>query len=247
MSQAKTTTDKTAAPSPPSITATLQAELTVEITAMTKFALKNGLTIDPQVSTQLSSDAFEDQMAVHAQLVKDVAPATPKSIMYLNRLHTDEEKKSYFDKLPILRNLILLTLIFLAIFIGTGLSPNVTDESVALSIMKNSGLKLLLNLGFIASASGLGVLFSMLRNVTIGIKNGTLVPEDSIYYSAVIILGIIAGLIISEVIPFNSIGGNDAPLFNNAALALIGGFSSDAIFALLQTAVNKIKSIFSAS
>ncbi|MFD0861678.1 hypothetical protein ACFQ1M_05635 [Sungkyunkwania multivorans] len=227
------------------ITKRITDELVEETHTMLAFALKNGIAIDKEVTTLASSNSFEDLMSLHALLVQNVAPATPKSISYLEELQNNEREKSFFSKLPILRNLILLTLVFLALFIGTGLSPNVNNDSVAKGIMDNQGLNLLLNLAFIASASGLGVLFSMLRNVTIGIKKGTLVPEDSIYYSALIILGIIAGLIISEIIPFNSLNGNNTALFNNVALALIGGFSSDAIFAILQSVVNKLKQIFS--
>jgi len=56
-------------------------------------------------------------------------------------------------------------------------------------------------------------------------------------------LGIISGLILSEIVSsYNA--GKGLSIFNNAVLALIGGFSSDAIFSILQGIINKIKSVF---
>ncbi|MBV1923492.1 MAG: hypothetical protein KUG68_05620, partial [Flavobacteriaceae bacterium] len=104
---------------------------------------------------------------------------------------------------------------------------------------------LLLNLGFIASISGLGVIFYLLKSVSTSVKRGTLVPEDSVYYTALIVLGIIAGLILSEILTLNSgATTTNINLFNKSLLALVGGFSSDAIFSILQGVIDKIKNIF---
>ena len=84
----------------------------------------------------------------------------------------------------------------------------------------------------------------MLKDVSSSVKEGTLIPEDSIYYIALIVLGIIAGLIMSEILSLYTNDPNNINLFNKSILALIGGFSSDAIFSILQGVINKIKSIF---
>ena len=110
--------------------------------------------------------------------------------------------------------------------------------------MDNNGLSLLLNLTFLCSISGLGVAFYLLKNVSNSIQKGTLVPEDAIYYTALIFLGIIAGIILSEIISLYTTS-SDINLFNKSILALIGGFSSDAIFSVLQSLVTKVKQLFS--
>ena len=102
----------------------------------------------------------------------------------------------------------------------------------------------MLNLGYLAAVSGLGVLFYLLKDVSTSIKNGTLVPEDSISYMSQILLGIIAGLIMSEILSLYLKDPDEINLFNKSILALIGGFSSDAIFSILQGLINKIKGIF---
>ena len=71
-----------------------------------------------------------------------------------------------------------------------------------------------------------------------------MVSEESISYLAQIVLGIIAGLIMSEIISFYTKSPEDINLFNKGVLALIGGFSSEAIFSILQGIIDRVKSIF---
>ena len=76
------------------------------------------------------------------------------------------------------------------------------------------------------------------------VLNSTLVPEETINYVAQILLGIMSGLIISEMIVLYSDNPNDINLFNKSVLALIGGFSADAIFSILEGLILRLKNIF---
>lgn len=222
----------------------VKKEMSKEINNMLSFAVFNGKIINTDIITLVQDSSVENLINAHNLLCKNVAPATPKSIEYTKELHQEGIKKSLFSKLPLVRNLVLLALFFLATFIITGISPEVNNESLDKGVMDNHGLPLLLNLGYLASVSGLGVLFYLLKNVSASVQKGTLVPEDSIYYIALIVLGVIAGLIMSEIISFYSTNSDDVNLFNKSVLALIGGFSSDAIFSVLQGLIDRIKAIF---
>ena len=222
----------------------VRKELENEINIMLSFALNNGLIINSQVNTLLESSNIDNLIQTHNLLSKNVAPATPKSIAYLNTLNQNASKGTVLNKLPLVRNLIYLSLFFLVAFVATALSPHVNNDSLDKGIMNNEGIPLLLNIIFLCSVSGLGVLFYLLKNVSKSIENGTLIPEDSIYYTALIILGIIAGLILSEIISLYSGNPDGINLFNRSILALIGGFSSDAIFSILQSLIGKIKKLF---
>ena len=60
-----------------------------------------------------------------------------------------------------------------------------------------------------------------------------------------ILLGIIAGLLLSEILSDFLI--KDAAvdnLLSRSILALVGGFSSDVIFSVLEAIINRLKSIF---
>lgn len=228
----------------PGISSDLTNQLSEDINNMLSFAIHNGLPINPEVNTLVQNSSVDDLFNAYNLLCKNVAPATPKSIQYTKKLYDNSTKKKLFNKLPLVRNLIILALVFLSLFIITSLFPQVNDDSLDKGIMANSGKSLLLNLVFLSSVSGLGVVFYMLKNVSASVKDGTLIPEDTIYYVALIVLGVIAGLIMSEILSVYSTDSNNVNLFNKSVLALIGGFSSDAIFSILQGVINKIKSIF---
>ncbi len=239
--------DQTAKPASkivPGISSDLTDQLSSDINNMLSFAIHNGLPINPEVNNLVQNSSVDDLFSAYNLLCKNVAPATPKSITYTKSLYDNSVKKSLFNKLPLVRNLIILALVFLAAFIATSLFPEVNNDSLDEGIMANSGKSLLLNLVFLASVSGLGVVFYMLKDVSSSVKDGTLIPEDTIYYVALIVLGVIAGLIMSEILSLYNSDPNGINLFNKAVLALIGGFSSDAIFSILQGVINKIKSIF---
>jgi hypothetical protein len=140
-----------------------------------------------------------------------------------------------------------MAIIFLITFILTGQSPLVNDASLDLGVMNNHGIDLLFNLGYLVSISGIGVIFYLLKNVTTAVKNSTLIPEDSIYYVALVVLGLISGLVISEILGFYVKDPNNINLFNKSVLALIGGFSTDAIFSVLQGIIDKLKALFTTS
>lgn len=228
----------------PGISKKIIDELSHEINNMLSFAIYNGILINTEINALVQNSSVDDLINAHNLLCKNIAPATPKSIAYTRELNQKEKNKSLFGKLPLIRNLILLTLLFLITFVLTGISPDVNNDSLDKGVMDNNGMPLLLNMGYLSSVAGLGVLFYLLKNVSTSVKNSTLVPEDTVYYIAVIILGVIAGLISSEIISFYKIDPQGINLFNKSILALIGGFSSDAIFSILQGIIDRIKTIF---
>ncbi|WP_298762592.1 hypothetical protein [uncultured Polaribacter sp.] len=219
-------------------------ELSKEINSMLSFAVYNGIIINTEVNQLLQNSTVNDLINAHNLLCKNIAPATPKSIKFTKKLHQENNQKSIFHKLPLLRNLVLLAVFFLIAYIATGMSTQVNNNSLDQGIMNNSGFPLLLNILYLSSIAGLGVLFYLLKEVSDSLKKGTLKPENSIAYLTQIILGIIAGLIMSEIISFYISDPQKINLFNKSVLALIGGFSSDAIFSILQGIINRIKGIF---
>lgn len=222
-------------------------EISCEINNMISFAVYNGIIINTDINALIQSDKIDDLIKAHNLLCENVAPATPKSIHFIRLINKKGASKSLFNKLPLIRNLVLLSVLFLIFFVSTALSSEVNNNSLDRGVLDNNGLSLLLNLGFLASVAGLGVLFYLLKNISTSVKNGTLVPEDTIYYVSMIILGIISGLICSEIITFGAAAPHKINLFNKSMLALVGGFSSDAIFSVLQGVIDRVKSVFIAA
>lgn len=231
----------------PGISQEVINEMTEEINAMMSFAANKGLIINPDVVTLAKSETIDDLVAAHNMLCKNVAPATPKSIIYTRVMRENNRGKSLFKQLPLVRNLIILAILFLISYVLFAQTKAVNNQSLDEGVLGNEGISLVLNLGFLASIAGLGVLFNLLKKVSSSVVNSTLVPEESINYVSQILLGIISGLIISEVIVLYTTDPQDINLFNKSALALIGGFSSDAIFTILQSLIARLKSVFEPS
>ncbi len=228
----------------PGISKKVIDELSTEINNMLSFASYNGIIINTEINSLIQNSSVDDLINAHNLLAKNIAPATPKSIAYSKKLYEKEKDKSFLSKLPLVRNLIFLALFFLLTFIISGLSPLVNNDSLDEGVLSNHGTSLLVNLGFLASVSGLGVVFYLLKSVSTSVKQGTLVPEDTIYYIALIILGLISGLMSSEVLSLYTDNPDKINLINKSVLALIGGFSSDGIFTILQGIISKMKSFF---
>lgn len=228
----------------PGISEEVISEMSKEINSMLSFAVFNGITVNTEVNALIQNSSVDDLINAHNLLCKNVAPATPKSIEYTKKLNQESNGKSIFYKLPLLRNLILLALFFLIAYIATGMTTQVNNDSLDKGMMNNSGVSLLLNIAYLGSVAGLGVLFYLLKEVSESLKKGALIPENAISYVSQILLGVIAGLIMSEIIAFYTTDPQKINLFNKSVLALIGGFSSDAIFSILQGLINRIKSIF---
>ena len=220
------------------------SELKSEIDNMLSYAIYNGITINTDINALIQKNTQGDLLNAYNLLVKNIAPVTPKSIEYIKKIHVDSEDKSFFYKLPLVRNLLVLTILFLAFFVITSMSSDVNNDSLDKGVMNNHGMALLLNIGFLASVAGLGVLFSLLKKISLSIHDGTLVPEESISYITHIVLGIIAGLIVSEIMSLYTKDPQGINLMNKSILALIGGFSSDSLFDILQGIIDRIKSIF---
>jgi hypothetical protein len=245
-----TSTEETTAPQAtpkkviPGISQEVINTLNDEINLMLAFAAHNGLIINTNVNELIQSDSIDDLINAHNMLCKNVAPATPKSISYTNIIRLSDRKKSLFRQMPLVRNLIILAFVFLICFIAFSMSNHVNNESLDRGVLENKGVSLLFNLGFLASISGLGVLFHLLKNIGSAVMKSTLVPEESINYVSQILLGVISGLLLSEVIVFYIKDPENINLFNKSILALIGGFSSDAIFSILAGLIDRIRSIF---
>ena len=219
-------------------------QLSRDINIMLSFASKNGIIINPQVNPLIQNSSVEDLIEAYNLLCKNVAPATPKSIDYTRRVYSEGENKSIFNKIPLVKNLIILAVLFLVSYITFGFFPQVNNDSLDNGVMNNHGVSLLLNLGYLASISGLGVLFYLLKKISASVEKSTLVGEEAVNYMAQILLGIIAGLLISEVISIGQSSTDNVTLFNKSVLALIGGFSSDAIFSVLESLITRLKTIF---
>lgn len=218
-------------------------QLSYDINIMLTHASRNGIMINTDVNSLIENSSVNDLILAYNLLCKNVAPATPKSIEYTQEIINKGKSNSNFNKIPLVRNLILIALFFLFSYVLLGYSTDVNNKVLDGGVLTNSGAPLLIYLGYLTSISGLGVLFYLLKTTRTSIVKNTLIPEESFNYFSQIILGVIGGLFISEIISIYAFSGDNS-LFNKSALALLGGFSSDAIFSVLKGLIDRLKSLF---
>lgn len=215
--------------------------LSNDLHVMLNYAVKKGIILpntltktDGQVSMSIDN---------YNLLAEAIKPATPQAIQYIrnNIVGLEDEKKWY--QIPIFSKSLILAAAALLILIVISMSPIVNEENQARGLLFSSGWVLLANLTFICSASLLGVMFYLLKTISDKIRNYTMLPVDNIEINSTILIGLISGFIIAELFSFvgESLGGSIE--IHKMTLALLGGFSSDAMFSILQGLVNKFKMV----
>jgi hypothetical protein len=246
----------------------LLAQVYKESRAMAEYALANGLQV-PSAAISLLEQMEDFQrfrkdraptsgvphiealVEVHATLSRIISPAKPRTIVLL-----DEENKAggplrFLGPVSLIRQLMIAALICLALFVGLVLSPSV--NAYAGNILKDDGVPLLLNLMFYLSAAGLGASFSALYKANYYITQGTFDPTYHASYWIRFFLGLIAGLLLSVLISdqvFNATEmqqGLLEPGIIRPLLAILGGFSADVAYTVLNRLVETLESLFRGS
>ncbi len=225
---------------------------------------KEGGQVNEQKEVRGDLD-IDELVRTHDVLTKIVEPAKPQTILLL-----DSEQKStsflrFLGPIPLIRHLMVAALTSLLVFIVIGLSPDVNNQ--AKSVLQSSGTKLLMNMLFYLSAAGLGASFAALYTANSYITKGTFDPTYQASYWIRFFLGLISGLLLAVMISddvFREVlhagvpgangqssklqsGGLIEEGFLRVLLALLGGFSADLAYTILNRLVETVESLFRGS
>ncbi|KAF7785735.1 hypothetical protein PRUB_a0108 [Pseudoalteromonas rubra] len=244
-----------------------------ELDAMVLYATGNGESVPSEVvvhvfhmqqklaamnsgsaaNSEAGSDGFNEEelsrlSCHHAEMTVLIEPARPKSVALLKKDADNPTWLHFLGAVPLIRKLSVLAVIFLLLIIGTATSPTVNTDTLNSGLFKSSGLTLLLNQLFLLSCAGLGATFGCLHKLSEYIKVGTYDPKFDSSYWIRVVMGLIAGLIISELLPLNSISGEQVSgleQFDKPVAALLGGFSADLIYRILNRFIELANQLFS--
>lgn len=236
----------------------LRRQLLLECDAMARHAFASGLQIPPAVADGLEGIGLETPAgaggagpaeptlarlaALHGELARIVAPATPRAL-YL--LHVDPAKDGWISMLgplPTIRRLVVTSGFFTLLFLLTSLSAGINEKTVAADLYEMHGTQLLLMLLFFLSAAGLGACFHALFTVYRYVSTCTYDPRHNASYWIRIGLGLIAGLVLTEIVPFDPESGMH--VITRPLLALLGGFSASLFYRILARLVDTVESLF---
>ncbi|WP_088506105.1 hypothetical protein [Burkholderia ubonensis] len=236
----------------------LAAQLCDECEAMARFALHHGLPVEPDTVAQLATliangrspadpplaPAQQRVLAtLHRKLAALVAPATPQAVTLLDLHRRNAHPLAWLGPVPLIRLLTFSALGFLFAVIATSLSPHVSSENIDRGFLQSDGTLLLWNTLFLLCCAGLGASFATLFQAHRYVAASTYDPKYDASYGARLILGVIAGLILVEMLPAQLFAQGSMQSFGRPALAMLGGFSATAVHRVLQRLVDTLETL----
>jgi hypothetical protein len=238
----------------------LDSQLLDECEAMARFALRHGVLVAPEAIAELArlsarsrarrSEDLDDEpdarrtlAAIHGKLSTAIAPATPHAVVLLDAHYRRPHPLSWLGPVPLIRLLSLAAIGFLVAVMATGLSPEVSAKNIEQGFLDASGASLLWNTLFLIFCAGLGASFAALFQAHRYIADATYDPRYDASYGARLILGVIAGLILVEMLPRDLFANGGMRSFGKPALAMLGGFSATAVHRLLQRLVDTLDAL----
>lgn len=259
-SRARMASNSPSAADTPDTPDTLDTQLRDECAAMARFALRHGLPLAPELVAELARliaparaaepsridvepDARRTLATIHGKLSTAIAPATPHAVQLLDAHYRGAHPLAWLGPVPLIRLLSIAAIGFLFAVIATGLSPDVSAQNIEQGFLDSSGASLLWNTLFLIFCAGLGASFAALFQAHRYIADATYDPRYDASYGARLILGVIAGLILVEMLPRDLFASGGMRSFGKPALAMLGGFSATAVHRLLQRLVDTLDAL----
>ena len=244
-----------------------------ECDAMARYALQHGIAVAPELIAQLTAligtdpgaaplpavDAAADGSprepersgrsasyslaTIHRRLAVAIAPATPQAVTLLDVERRGAYRFAWLGPVPLIRALTVAAVSFLIAVIATSLSSEVSSTNIDQGFLDSHGTQLLWNALFLLFCAGLGASFATLFQAHRYIANSTYDPKYDASYGARLILGVIAGLILVEMLPTHLFDAGSMRSFGKPALAMLGGFSATAVHRLLHRLVETLETL----
>jgi hypothetical protein len=155
----------------------------------------------PEAATRAVDKAAIANLAkVHAALAALSAPSTPEAVLLLSEERRRNSRFYVFGPLPIVRQMLALTLISLIAFIAVSLSPDINSDNMRKSFLDLTGAPLLITEIFLLSAASLGSCFQNLQQMNGFISAGSYDPRFQSSYWTRWMMGIISGFLLAELL-----------------------------------------------
>jgi hypothetical protein len=188
----------------------------------------------------------------HNRLVDIVAPATPRTILFLETSSRQAGSWEFLGRVPFVRRVMYTAILFLlgVILTRAFLHMNVPPQGEN-ALAGVGGVLFLQQLHFMAAA-GLGASFAVLFEVNISTLKAAFDPLYEPSYWTRFALGLIAGVMLADLA---SADASKPPLYPGVAqptlaaqssLALLGGFSASVVYRILVHLRNTIASLIPA-
>jgi hypothetical protein len=201
-----------------------------------------------------AADQISRLAAIHPALVALVAPAKPATLVMLNDQRRHYPWRQSFGTVPIVRRMLVLAILFLASMLGVALSGDVNAENMSRGLLDLDGYPLLVNEIFLVAAAGVGATLANLKRLDAYVSACNYEQRYESSYWTRLILGVISGVILSQVLYRMLPTGGKTPdggsptaalvTMGQPILAILGGFSADLLNDILSHLVVVVKKAF---
>ena len=188
----------------------------------------------------------------HGALAQIVAPATPGTLLLLADARATPPLLYALGPLPIGRQMLGLAILSLFMLLGIALSEEVNAVNMSKTMLTLAGYSLLIKEAYLFSAASLGSCFQNLQRINVVISDGTYDPKFQSTYWTRWAMGVISGIIISQLIYVFILHGTTGaaalpPTIGQPLLALLGGYSVDLVQGILRHTIDTLSSFFRGS
>ena len=177
----------------------------------------------------------------HERLARLVSPARPGALYLLDSTYHAPERFRILGPIPLVRQITVFAAACVVAFVGFSIHGIVTPAS---ELQPKAFDTVLHNLHWL-SAAGVGASFAMLFQVNEYITNRTYDPEHAPSYLTKLFLGVVAGFILVAMIPVPAMDAAEAKALARPTIALLGGFSAQAVYRILNRLVETLENLFS--
>jgi hypothetical protein len=189
----------------------------------------------------------------HGALAQIVAPATPGTVLLLADARATPPLLYALGPLPIGRQMLGLAILSLFMLLGIALSEEVNAVNMSKTMLTLAGYSLLIKEAYLFSAASLGSCFQNLQRINVVISDGTYDPKFQSTYWTRWAMGVISGIIISQLIYVFILHASTTsaaalpPTIGQPLLALLGGYSVDLVQGILRHTIDTLSSFFRGS
>jgi Cu/Ag efflux protein CusF len=216
-------------------------------------------TLEQETQVDKCDQKAEKLTVIHNRLAQLVSPAKPETIV----LMADEKAKGsmflFLGSVPLIRKMMVVAISSLIALIGLSLSAHVNNENMVASMFDMEGAELLFVQSILMASAAIGASFAALFKANVYVTAGSFDPKYESSYWVRFVVGLIAGIILTQLIPVNlnavadaagkAAGGQGGGGISHAALritmALVGGFSANLVYKVLDRIVETVQSFIS--
>jgi len=199
--------------------------------------------------------SIEQLVQAYNYLIGIVHPVNTKTILILAKNKESHPIMRMLGPLPIIRQFMVVGIISLITMLTISISSHLNIKTINFSLLEDDGRDQAYRLIFLIACSGVGASFYSLFKISKYLSRNTFDVSYGYSYWIRFILGIVAGVLLSELL-IDFLGVNEVqegksvqPLDSNyllkPVLAILGGFSADLVYRILNKLVDTFESIFS--